>query len=451
MLCPIFSWAQSKKWTPEHIINTEYVSSPRFSPNKQMLVWTKRKGVKKEDKFVSDIYLTRFDLKQDGKFRTFQLTNGNDNDYAPQFSANGEDIYFQSSRDEGKKLWRMSIYGGEPQEVFEFENGLSSITWVEDSVFWFTANEGKSLYEQELKEKKDNTIVVEDEEHWPTTRVYSFSLKDKKITRLSDNEKPVFTYEASKDGKWLLIGVSQSRHYPADANPDPKFYLYNLTTGEKTEILQGLQTPRSFNFLADNSGFYFEASTSSDPEWNGAGIEELYFFDLNTMENTKVPIQWDWGLGRGYELSGNDVFVSLADGATNQMIFMQKTGATTWSRQPVNTSKSNKHSRIETISKDGNKVLFTYSTASTIPEYYVADVDKSARTIKKSGVVFQSVEEAVSLNDDLKKLPITRSEVFTWKGWNQDDVNGILYYPEDYEEGKKIPAHPFYTRGTFWS
>ena len=112
-----------------------------------MLVWTKRKGIKKEDKFVSDIYLTRFDLQKEGKFRTFQLTNGKENDYAPQFSKDGESIYFLSSRDEGKKLWQLSIYGGEAKGVHEFKNGISNITWIKDSLFWFTANEGKSLYE----------------------------------------------------------------------------------------------------------------------------------------------------------------------------------------------------------------------------------------------------------------------------------------------------------------
>ncbi len=439
ILLPFLALAQEKKWTPEHIINTESLSSPQFSPNKQMLVWTKRKGIKKEDKFVSDIYLTRFDLQKDGKFRTFQLTNGKENEYAPQFSKDGESIYFLSSRDEGKKLWQLSIYGGEAKEVHEFKNGISNITWIEDSLFWFTANEGKSLYEQQLKEKKDNTVVVEDEEHWTATRVYSFSLSDKKITRLSDNEKPAFTYEGSNNGNWLLIGESQSRHYPADANPDPKFYLYNLQSGNKEEILQGYQTPGSFNFTADNMGFYFEASTSSDPEWNGAGIEELYYFDLTTKVITKVPIEWDWGLGRGYELVGNNVLVSLANGATNQNIFMKKTGATTWARYAVTTGKSNEHSRMLTVSEDGTQALYNYSTASTIPEYYIATLDQSAKTLKKSGVVFQNVQVAVELNEKLKKLPITRSEVFTWTGWNQDEVNGILYYPENYEEGKKYP------------
>ena len=44
------------KWMPKDIINTQYVRSLKFSPDGKMAVWTKRKSVKKEDKFVNDIY-----------------------------------------------------------------------------------------------------------------------------------------------------------------------------------------------------------------------------------------------------------------------------------------------------------------------------------------------------------------------------------------------------------
>ena len=67
------------RWTPEDIINTESMRSVSISPNNNMVVWTKRKAVKKKDRFVSDIYLTRLDVKKEGSYLTVQLTNGDDN------------------------------------------------------------------------------------------------------------------------------------------------------------------------------------------------------------------------------------------------------------------------------------------------------------------------------------------------------------------------------------
>ncbi|MBJ2355479.1 hypothetical protein, partial [Sphaerochaeta sp. S2] len=64
LVCTSFLTAQEKdktRWTPEDIINTEYMRSVTISPNEKMVVWTKKKPVKEKDKFVNDIYLTRLD------------------------------------------------------------------------------------------------------------------------------------------------------------------------------------------------------------------------------------------------------------------------------------------------------------------------------------------------------------------------------------------------------
>ncbi len=154
--------AAPEQWTPEDIINTEFMREVKIAPNKKLVVWTKRKAVKEKDKFVSDIYLTRLDVKKDGNYLSLPLTSADENDYSPLFSRDSETVYFLSSREEGKKLWSMSIYGGEPQEVHTFDNDVSDIKWLNDSSLAFTSNDGKTLYEQKLEEEKDNTVIVED-------------------------------------------------------------------------------------------------------------------------------------------------------------------------------------------------------------------------------------------------------------------------------------------------
>ena len=92
--------------------------------------------------------------------------------------------------------------------------------------------------------------------------------------------------------------------------------------------------------------------------------------------------------------------------------------------------EKNDHVDVEAVSKSGDQALYSYSTASTLPQYFIADL--------KSGN-FKNEQEFVSLNGKLKMKDITKSEVITWTGYNNDEVTGILYYPEDYEEGKKYP------------
>ena len=425
--------SDSTSWTPKDIINTEYVRSLQFSPDGKMVVWTKRKSLKKEDKFVNDIYLTRLDLQKDGKFRTFQLTRGKSSDSNPFFSRDNETIYFLSSREKGKKLWALSIYGGEPEEIHTFENGIANIQWLNDHTLTFTSNDGKTLYEKKAEKIKDNTIVVEDSVNWKITKVYSFNLKDKSINRIINNRFPVSSYAVSKDGKYIVTSHTMSRHYAADAQPAPKHYLHTLENGEQTEILKGLQTPSGFKFTPDHKGFYFTAVLSSDPQWQGAGITELYYFDLAAKQHVKINLDWENGMGGSFFLAGNQLIVPLANGVTNKLAGYQS-GKDQWVKQALDFGDKNNHIRVLNCSEDGKKLAYVYSTGSKLPEYYVADL-----SVKRGKTQINNARELVALNHKLKQKNITKSEVFRWIGARDEEVNGILYYPENYEAGKKYP------------
>lgn len=423
-----------KSWTPEDIIHTEYLQSPVFSPDNQMVVWSKRRAVKEKDAFVSDLYLTRLNSKKDGKFRTVRLTNADDSDSSPGFSRDGETIYFQSGRKKGKKLWSLSTFGGEPIEVATFENGLSNRQWLNDSTFAYVAHEGKTKFELDNEKSKDNTVVVEDTIYWRRSRIYAYDLKSKTNTRLTTNHFPVSYYKASRDGKWIVYRTNQHPSFASDANPDPKYYLHEVASGQRQEILQGLQTPSNVQFTADDQGFYFGAVRSSNPEWNGAGITELYYFDLGKKSYTKVNLQWKWGFEGSYRVIGQDALVALANGPTERLAFYQKGAGTSWTKSELDLGEMTGNVWISTVSMDGEKVIFEHSTASQLPKYYVGDLQ-----VNNAQLSFTKQEEFVQFNKKLGKRAITKSEVMRWKGYNGDDVNGILYYPENYVAGKRYP------------
>ncbi|MEC7784298.1 MAG: prolyl oligopeptidase family serine peptidase [Bacteroidota bacterium] len=419
-----------KAWTPEDIVYTESMRSPVFSPDGTMVVWSKSKAVKKKDRFVADLYLTRLNIKEDDSFLTTQLTYGDDSDYSPIFSKDGKSLYFLSSRDKGKKLWKLSLYGGEAEEIHEFDNGISSIQLKDKNTLFFTAKNGKTLYDLEAEEKEDDVQIIEDSLHWQPSHIYAFDLKENQITRITDNEKPIRSYQLSHDGNWLYYTITRSLSYGADAQKDPYSYLVNLKTGAKKQILQDFEFPiYDVQFTADDSGFYFGTGFSSDPEWNGAGITELYYYDLASAKATKVDLDWELGVGGGYTVAGNDVIVSLANKATMKLAYYTKKG-TSWSRSEMDFDDKNEHVSLNAIADDASKIMYSYSTASKLPQYLIAD-------LKKAKV--SNEETFITLNKKLEKKYMPKSEIMTWTGYNGDEVTGILYYPNDYQEEKKYP------------
>jgi dipeptidyl aminopeptidase/acylaminoacyl peptidase len=429
-------WAQSGKWTPEDIVNAESANSFDFSSDGKMVVWTKRTPLKDKDRFINKIFLTRLDVKEEGKYLTVQLTQGDDSDYSPLFGKDNKTIYFLSSLEKGKKLWSMSIYGGEPSALSTFENGISRINWLNDSTLAFVASEGKTLYETELEERKDDVEVIEDSIHFKPTRLFAFHMKTKEIKRLSDNRFPIGEYAVSKDGNWLISSHIRSPHFGVDGKPKPEYILWNLKTGTKTNLFTtGFQSPNSFRFTQDNSGFYFEAIKSSNPEWEGAGINLLYFYQLNTQKISEVPLQWEWGIGGGTQIVGNHLLVALANGATNKLALYEKRGET-WAKMDVDAPNMNEHIGIFSFSKDYQQLIYAYSTASTPIQYHLG---KLKLTPNKKAYVITSETELIKLNENFKSKTKAKSEVIKWKGYQNEEVTGILYYPHNYKSGRAYP------------
>jgi len=426
----------NSKWTVEDVINQENASQLEFSPDGNAVVWVKRRPDREKDRFVRDLFLTRLDVETENGFKTIQLTRGSESDYNPLYSPDGETIYFLSSREEGRKLWALSIYGGEPYEVHTFKTGISNPQWMGKDKIAFESTEGNTLYEKELEDVGDNTIVVEDSAHFKPSRIYSFDLKSNEITRLTDNKYPVGEFEVSDDGKRLVTSHIRSPGYGADAQPKPTYYLWDLEKDSKQQILaEDYQTPGNFAFTKDQEGFYFVSVQSSDPEWNGAGITLLHYYDIVADRVKEVPVDWEWGLGSGFDLSGNDVFVGLADGAYVKPVYMERTNDG-WRKKEVvvNGSPVNGRISILSVNKDHEKVGFVSSDASTPPQYQVAEMGHN-----RTSVVIKNSEELFSLNDYLDRKTKAKTEVISWTGALDDEITGILYYPHNYKEGRSYP------------
>jgi dipeptidyl aminopeptidase/acylaminoacyl peptidase len=83
------------------------------------------------------------------------------------------------------------------------------------------------------------------------------------------------------------------------------------------------------------------------------------------------------------------------------------------------------------VTEDGNTFVYYYSTASSMPQLFRAQVD---------GDKLGNSVQLTKLNDKLiKSRAFAKTEVVRWKGADNDEVEGILYYPNPYDPAKKYP------------
>jgi dipeptidyl aminopeptidase/acylaminoacyl peptidase len=424
----------SKKnhWTAEDVVYQEDGGQFRISQDGKFALWVKGTADKEKDLRVSNLYLSNLN---DGK--EVQLTRGTDEVSHPRWSPSGDTIAFLSTHALPKpkpdlaptQLWLMNAAGGEPWAVTDFERGIQQFEWLDNDTIIFSAEEDATLYERQTKERKDDSNVVDDTAHSAPVRLYKFSLKDKKVTRMTDNDDWIQGFEVSRDKKKAVAVARRELSFAWDQKIPPVTYLVDLATGARTQVFASERIqPREVTWAHDNSGFYVVAPYSDDPRFLVATVDRVYFYDLAAGKSSEVNLDWDRGFARSLEATNDGFIALLADGVYTKPVRFTRHGGT-WSRKSI-SSEDEKHYFSTVLGEDGKTLIYEHSTASVPTQFFRA---------KLEGTKIASPVQITNLNPSFKNKPIAKSEVLQWKGANDDDVEGILYYPDDYKAGNAYP------------
>ncbi|MGC1486031.1 MAG: prolyl oligopeptidase family serine peptidase [Candidatus Acidiferrum sp.] len=430
--------AKTELWKPEDVIFQEFATQMRISPDGKWLVWVKSTGDKEKDARVSNLYLSSLTGSEE-----IELTRGSDRYSGPRWSPDGERIAFVSSRarphskpdTSPMQIWLINPHGGEPWVLTELARAPRQIEWLDKETIIYSAEEDPALYEQEMKKKKDDSEIVDDAEHEPPVRLFKIGVKDRKITRLTTNTDWIESWSVSKDGKFVAASHAKSLHYEFDQKVPPIAVLHNVSDGTEKQIFtEGRVRPYGFEWTADGSGFYAVAPYSTDPKFLTATILKTYFYDLASGKATEVPPDWENGFGFGLEHAPGGFVTQLAAGSHSELArYTAEKSASgwTWHRQSLTGEHVNNIQGF-VLGEDGKTIVYEYSTASKLPQIYRAQLD---------GTKIDSPVQVTKLNEKLVTgRAFARTEVIRWKGSLDEEVEGILYYPANYEAGKKYPV-----------
>jgi dipeptidyl aminopeptidase/acylaminoacyl peptidase len=428
--------ALADKWTVDDILLTESAGGMDLSPDAKLVVWVKSAMNKEKGEPVSNLI-----LKSLAENYEVQLTRGADNNSSPKFAPDGRRIAFLSSRRAaspqpagesaggGSQIWLIDLRGGEPWQLTHFEKGVRAFEWLDDNTLLIVAPEDDSLYAQQVKERKDTSNVVDDEQHAPPVRLFRFDMKTRTAKRITDNTDRIQRVSVSHNGKYAVTTHERSLHYTYDQAIPPVTFLQDLTNGTSKQILtEGKLLPGSIEWTTDDRGFYFSAPYSSNPRFHNATISLLYYYDLAAAKPVQVGLDWENGLDRGLAVLPNGFLALLANGARPRAALYTREGEA-FKRTWVESEHAG-HIFGMNASKDGKTILYNYSTASVPGQWYAATLE---------GAALRNPQKFTNLNPGWKDKPITKSELVYWKGARDEQVEGILSYPLHYVAGKKYP------------
>jgi dipeptidyl aminopeptidase/acylaminoacyl peptidase len=427
--------ALASKWTPDDVLMTESAGDMQLSRDGKFAVWVKSQMDREKGEAVSNIILRYLDSDSE-----VPLTRGQDTNSSPRFSPDGKRIVFLSSRktpgepqpgqteaDHGSQVWMIDIRGGEAWQVTKFERGVRALAWLDSDTLLLAAPEDASLYDQKTKERKDTSMVVDDEDHAPPVRLIRYDIKKSTATRLTDNADRIERISVSPDGLWAVTTHDRSLRYIYDQKVRPATWLHDLKNNRHEQLYPDYKTMvDQVAWSPDSKGFYFTAGYTNHPVYVNASIEQLYYYDLLDRKIFQLPLGWERAVGGGIAATPDGVLALLADGARMKPALFTRVGDS-WARDWVTGEHVSNIFGVN-VALDGKTVLYQYTTASVPSQWYRASLNRAA---------IEQPKAITALNESFQKKQIAKSELVHWKGARDEEVEGILSYPHDYQPGKK--------------
>ena len=435
--------AKDSQWTVEDMIAPERAGEFRISPDSEWVVWVKQVPDVDKDEMISNLHLSRLTQKQE-----IQLTRGPNKDTNPRWSRDGKLLAFLSDRPLPKppgkeappagelvktQLWLINPFGGEPWPLSRLERSVVDFDWIDQENILLAAEEDLSLYERTLKEKKDDSRAIEDQPHTPPVRLFKVNAKTGEMARLTENHDWIQSLEVSPDGRWAVAVHQRSLSYEFDEKVKPVTFLYDLTSGTGKPIFtDGTVIPSQIHWSHDGAGFYCVTPYSTHPIYRQAYVNRLYYYDVAAGNVSKIDLGWENELGMDspatYAVTRDGFIALLAAGARYKAArYTRDAGG--WNRAWMESEHAH-HLLALVLGKDGQTLVYSTSTASRPEQWFRATL---------AGAALSQPVQLTELNPKFQKKVAAKSEVIRWKGALNEEVEGILYHPQNYEAGKKYP------------
>ncbi len=416
LLSVLIGYAQNEKKVMSIVdfLNIPGVSSIQLSPDGKDVLYVFSESDWEENKQVGHVWRVGFD-GSDAR----QITSG-EGESNPLWSPDGKWISFVTKRNDDKvnQIYLMRKDGGEGMPLTNHKTPVSSVRWSGDSKFiYFIANDTLTKAEEKAKKLKDDVYALD--ENYKQRHLWKVSVDAKEESRITEGEFSIMSYDVSKDGQQILVhrGVNplfdfykESEIWILDGNGENGRQLTDNTIGEGGARL----SPKGDQIL-----FTAGANQEFDSYYN----DNLFLVSLG--QNPEAVIQtpdWPYDIfSAEWSADGNSIFLRANMGSELQL----------WQYQVSNGKLTQltegKHSIAQWDYEPlSDKHIMTRSTIENPGDIFALEKGKLRQVTRHYDYM-------------TKEFQLPKQEVISWKGEDGVTVEGLIYYPHDYESGKRYP------------
>ena len=406
------------------LINVPSLGDPRLSPDGGQLLYTLSEPDWGKNERIRHIWR----INSDGS-NPIKMTNGENGESSPRWSPNGSLIAFITERGETEKgesddannqIFIISNHGGEAEPLTEHETGISNIQWSPDSKFiYFLANDAKSDEEKEREKAKDDVFAFD--ENYQQRHLWKISVDSKGSSRITEGDFSITNYKLSRDGtKFAHHRGPKPLYGSAEHN---EVWIMNADGTDAIQITNNNVSEQGAQLSPDNITILF--TSFSNEEF------EFYYND--------------------------NIFLAPAKGGKHKLLLKKmphEVGSTTWSKDGQSiyfTANTGVRTELFSVTVKGEKLAQLTKGDHALRNFrYYPRLDRFVFGIGEqtnAGDIYTlenkrraSPKKVTKVYDYLNnEFRLPKQEAIQWKGADGTTVEGLLYYPLDYEKGKSYP------------
>ncbi len=423
----------------EDYFTVAVVTGCTTSPDGKYVAYTDMRWQPPDEKRNVDLWVVECATGQATRL-TFDKTA----DSSPKWSADSRWIYFTSSRKHGgdeqeppyngkKQVWRVSPSGGPITAVTRLAKGIKDYELSTDghSLYYVIGKEQADEEWKELHEKyKDLELgqgVVEYSQLW------KLDLRTWRAEKLVDEKRVIREFAVSADEQRIAMITAPTAELITHEGQS-RVDVLDCDTGEMTTVPDRLwrdDAPSPYGWI-------------ESPAWTHDGKSLAFGVDFDGYPAELFVANWQAGsvttqkLVRPGEVSASPGAGLQWRGQSNDLCFIaeQQARRRVYCITDVRDGQQGRDQVLTpgdvcvdkmSLSRSGDELAVVMGSTAHPPDVFLLPGRP-----KLSDDPYKRLTE---VNPQIKTWKIPQISLVTWKGWNGDEVEGILELPPDYQPG----------------
>ncbi len=396
------------------LISMPVVSAPQLSPDGTQVVYLQGDADWEANKRVT--HLWRVDTDGTG---TLQLTSGKDGESQPRWSPDGQWVAFVGKRDDAgqAQIHLLPMQGGEGRALTAHATAASNPVWSPNGrTLYFLAPDAKSADRLAREKAKDDVYALD--ENGQHQHLWKIDVATRAEERVTTGEFSIVSYELSGDGRRVV-------HHRAPST--------GLGDGDRGEV-----------WVMDVDGANAAQLTKNTvPESGGS---------LSPDGSTALFLS---GANEGFDIYYNsNLFVVPAGGGAARDLtrdFGNEVTDAAWSRDGrviYFVANMGVHSQLYEIPATGgtpkalttgNHAIGGWTYAPAFGRHMFTKDDPTSGGDVWTMTAGAPTQVSHVFDRYAKDFRLPRQEKVEWKGADGVRVEGMLFYPLDYQPGQRYP------------